>query len=137
MQLTNIELYFLLALLAVVLIKVLYDLFKIKKRFKPVIELDYEVNRVKKNLDELSDSYSSKKSIYDNLTLEVLSLTDKLEMMDFGLYEPKFEIDDSDSYKEEIKSVREKQKKIICWWDRLLYTKQRIRHLHCTKNCTY
>lgn len=113
MQLTNIELYFLLALLATVLIKVLYDLFKIKKRFKPVIEIDYEVNRVQKNLDELSDSYSSKKSIYDNLTSEVLSLTDKLEMMDFGLYEPKFEIDDSDSYKEEIKDVRKKQKKMI------------------------
>jgi len=109
----NPLLYVLLVLLGLALLKALVDLFKMNKRYKPIIDVDKEVDKVKKDLESLSKSYKSKKTIYDKLILEVSTLTDNIEMMDNGLYEPHFSFEDSDAYKAEIISIRQEQKQMI------------------------
>lgn len=106
-------LYFLITVLLLALLKVFYDLHTVNKRFKPVISLDKEVLKVEKKLKKLSGSYSSKKSIYDNLLKEIEMFQDELEMSNFGLYKPHFDFEDSDEYKAKILSLREDQKQMI------------------------
>lgn len=92
------------------------ELFELRNKFLP---LEYRVNEIKKFEDEIknlqdklndlnqikketSEYYATKKVIYDNLSKEVEVLENKLEMYSFGLYEPHFNYDTSEKYKEEM-----------------------------------
>jgi len=110
-------LYFLIVLLTSILSKVVYDLFLINRRFKPVVNLDKEVLKVEKQLKKLSGSYKSKKNIYDKILKQIELFEDELEMSNFGLYKPHFSFEDSDEYKAKILSLREDQKQMIRDYD--------------------
>ena len=103
----------LIALLSYLLIITYLKVRKMEKRYKPVVDLDKEVEIVNKGLKKLKKDYSGKKDIYDKLRKEVDVLSDDLEMMSHGLYEPKFSFDTSDQYKDLIKQIRQKQKTLI------------------------
>ena len=93
---------------------------KVEKRFKPVIDIDQEIIKVNNKYDELRSNYKKGKLTFNNLRIEIDKLSDDLDMMANGLYEPKFDFDTSDQYKMKIKEIRARQKMMIrtC----LLYT---------------
>ena len=103
----------LIALLSYLLIITYLKVRKMEKRYKPIVDLDKEVKIVNKDLKKLKKDYSGKKDIYDKLRKEVDVLSDDLEMMSHGLYEPKFSFDTSDQYKDLIREIRQKQKRLI------------------------
>ena len=89
-------------------------------RFKDVIDLDTEKQKVQKEildhstrLDGLKEDYNSKRSIYENLLKEVSILEEDLEFISFGIYKPHFDFDTSDKYKLEIADIRGRQKEVI------------------------
>lgn len=60
----------------------------------------------KKILQAILDEIKQKQEISKSIDLDI-------EMMDFGIYTPKYNCMNSDEYSEKIKSVREQQKKLI------------------------
>lgn len=73
-------------------------------RKKEVLEKDYE---------NLKQQYSQALSTYQNLRDKIRIYQDDLEMAEFGVYQPHFNFDTSEEYKEKINAVREKQKQMI------------------------
>ena len=89
-------------------------------RFKPVIDLDLEVENVKAEMGELEASlsvlrasYREKKAIYDRLVKEVAVFDERLSFAEMGVYEPHFDFTDSEQYKKAIMAVREEQKRLV------------------------
>jgi len=120
--------FILLILLIVVLIgaliKILPNYIKIRKKYLPIIDIDEALEKSQKELktfkksserdmEEMKADYKVKKDIYSSLIDEVNKLSDDLEMMDYGLYEPIFDFDTSDKFKEKIQSIRKEQKDLI------------------------
>jgi len=86
---------------------------KLEKRFKPVLDIEKEVDKVSKDYDKLRKNYKKAKSTYDSLHLDIEKLSDDLNMMSNGLYEPRYDFGTSDQYKEQIKKIRVQQKTLI------------------------
>ena len=120
--------FILLILLIVVLIgaliKILPNYIKIRKKYLPIIDIDEALEKSQKELktfkksserdmEKMKADYKVKKDIYSSLIAEVNKLSDNLEMMDYGMYEPQFDFDTSEDYKNKIKSIKEEQKQII------------------------
>ena len=120
--------FILLILLIVVLIgaliKILPNYIKIRKKYLPIIDIDEALEKSQKELktfkksserdmEKMKADYKVKKDIYSSLIAEVNKLSDDLEMMDYGLYEPIFDFDTSDEFKQKIQSIRKEQKDLI------------------------
>ena len=106
--------------ISVLLVRTYLENRKMNKLYKPIIDMDKTVeerkNQVKieeKTIDDLKRHYSGKKDIYDSLIDEINILKDDLGIMAHGLYEPRFDFDTSDEFKDQIKSIRIKQKDLI------------------------
>ena len=91
-----------------------------EKVYKPIIDVDKAILKRKKEVKkeevkiaDIKNDYSGKKKIYDSLVDEIRSLTDDLEMMEYGIYQPHFDFDTSEEYKEKIKSIKSEQKDLI------------------------
>lgn len=73
------------------------------KRFEKEIEnLQSELENLIARKKSIIESYAAKKEIYDELNREITILEDRLEMYSFGLYEPHFNYDSSEKYKEQM-----------------------------------
>ena len=120
--------FILLILLIVVLIgaliKILPNYIKIRKKYLPIIDIDEALEKSQKELkafkksserdmEKMKADYKVKKDIYSSLIDEVNKISDDLEMMDYGLYEPIFDFDTSDEFKQKIQSIRKEQKDLI------------------------
>ena len=106
--------------ISVLLVRTYLENRKMNKLYKPIIDMDKAVeerkNQVKieeKTIDDLKSNYSGKKEIYDSLIDEINILKDDLNLMAHGFYEPRFDFDTSDQFKDQIKSIRLKQKDLI------------------------
>ena len=104
---------------------------RLERRFKPVIDVEEEVERVrteaesekkrisketsdlKAEADALKQKYTIGLQRYQELETEVLSLEEDLKNVAVGLYRPHFTYEDSESYKAAILDVRDKQKSMI------------------------
>lgn len=91
-----------------------------KKRFAPVIDIDRELHRVKQGLDERRASLNETSSAILQAEAELASLSaktailrDAVELGEVGMYEPHFDFDMSDEYKDHIKDTREEQKDMV------------------------
>ncbi len=102
--------------------------FAMTKRFKSVISIDDEVNRVRKELEEekaglahdidqakanaakLGKNYTEAKIVYDRLKHELSLLQEESEDMSFGVYKPQYSFDASERYKAELDKVYELKK---------------------------
>src|ERR1022692_3195468 len=102
--------------------------FAMAKRFKSVISIDDEVNKVRKELEEekaglvheidqaksnaakLSKNYTEAKIVYDRLKHELSLLQEESEDMSFGVYKPQYSFDASDKYKAELDKIYEQKK---------------------------
>lgn len=130
----------LLLIVASVLLAGLFAYLYIKKtaqlkglaaRFKDVIDVDEEKNRVEAEIkllnerraalesefeaktQQLRSDYQAKKAIYDALVKEINVLEEDLEFISCGLYKPHFDYDSSEAYKTAMTEVRQKQKAMV------------------------
>ncbi|MBO0170515.1 DUF4041 domain-containing protein, partial [Vibrio parahaemolyticus] len=57
--------------------------------------------------------YKSKKNTYDALSKQIAIFSEDVELIELGFYEPKFDFDASETFKEEIKKCKERQKELL------------------------
>lgn len=101
------------------------------ERYKPIIDIEVEVESQKKSLDQiissknteiknietefntLNSNYQSAIEIYKNLRKEVSVFESKLDLIEFGIYEPVYDFAKSDDYREEQNKIIQIQKEMI------------------------
>lgn len=93
---------------------------KIEERFKDIIDIEQEVARLndirmakEKSVEGVRADYKHKKHVYDRLRSELAIYDERLSFAELGIYEPHFDFQDSEAFKDAIKSVREKQKAMV------------------------
>ena len=101
------------------------------ERFKPIIDIEAEVESQKKSLEQiissknteiknietefntLNSNYQSALETYKNLRKEVSVFESKLDLIEFGIYEPVYDFEKSDDYREEQNKIIQIQKEMI------------------------
>jgi len=93
---------------------------QLQERFGPVIDLEGEVEKVRRErdkqvqaFDSLRSQYDQSKGIYDKLKKEVGLLEENLEDISVGLYKPHFDFKTSESYRQKLEQIREQQKVLV------------------------
>lgn len=96
------------------------ELENLKNKFRPVTSIEDKVSRLQKEVDDLQQetknvrsTYSQKRKLLEELEREVAVFDERVSFAEFGVYEPHFDFDDSETYKEEIKKIRELQKEMV------------------------
>lgn len=64
-------------------------------------------------IEKVRTSYAEKKATFDRLQHELAVYDERLSFAELGVYEPHFDFNDSETYKERIKAVRERQKAMV------------------------
>jgi hypothetical protein len=72
-----------------------------------------EIIQLDDNLKKLNSDYESSLETYTRLRKEISIFEQKLDLVEFGLYEPVYDFAKSDEYREEQKKIIEKQKTMI------------------------
>lgn len=101
------------------------------ERYKPITDIEAEVESQKKSLDQiissknsdiknietefntLNSNYQSALDTYKNLRKEVSVFESKLDLIEFGIYEPVYDFEKSDDYREEQNKIIQIQKEMI------------------------
>ena len=101
------------------------------ERYKPITDIEAEVENQKKNLEQLiaqkqseiktvednfnklSSDYQAALETYTKLRKEVSLFENKLDLIEFGVYEPIYDFEKSDEYRAEQNRVIELQKEMI------------------------
>lgn len=101
------------------------------EKYKPITDIEVEVERQKKNLDQiisskntdiknietefstLNSNYQSALETYKTLRKEVSLFESKLDLIEFGIYEPVYDFEKSDDYREEQNKIIQIQKEMI------------------------
>lgn len=101
------------------------------ERYKPIIDIEAEVDKQRKELvlliaqkqfeiknlendfNKLSSDYQSALEIYGRLRKEISLYENKLDLIEFGVYEPIYDFEKSEDYRVEQKKVIERQKELI------------------------
>ena len=93
---------------------------ELKSKYSVYIEHDKSFEKEKEILDELiksrielNEKYLVGLSTFNSLNREIEIFKDTLEIGSFGLYEPKFNYDDSESFKKAVFENYEQQKQLI------------------------
>lgn len=91
-----------------------------EKRFKPLIDIDkelelknHELRRIEAESKQLLHKYAEAKKIYDSLKLKIKLYEDDLELLEFGVYEPHFDFNTSEEYKEKLTDNKDRQKQMV------------------------
>lgn len=100
-------------------------------KYKSIIDIEAEIENQKKNLDQiisskntdiknietefntLNSNYQSALETYKNLRKEVSVFESKLDLIEFGIYEPVYDFEKSDDYREEQSKIIQIQKEMI------------------------
>jgi hypothetical protein len=117
------ETYLLVALsfiLAVMLFGKMRKLAAYRSKYSPLIDKDLELKKLiastekqQAKIIELQTSYSKKFETYEKLKNEVGIFNDQIEYAKIAFYEPHFDFDTSEEFKQRIKEVRDNQKALI------------------------
>lgn len=90
------------------------------ERFKGIEDVDKELAKVKKDLDitqstykKISDDYTKNRKTYEELLKQIEITKDDLELVTYGFYQPHFEFDSSEEYKERILDLQALQKRML------------------------
>lgn len=78
-----------------------------------VARLSAEVAELDARLSDLRRSYAEKKAIFDRLAGEVAIFDERLAFAEMGVYEPHFDFDTSEDFKDAINRVRDRQKAMV------------------------
>ncbi|WP_151671960.1 DUF4041 domain-containing protein [Nitrincola schmidtii] len=102
-----------------------------RDKYSPIIDLDHLLNKRKNELsilkvkydklvpifqekhESLSNDYSQQMKIYQQLKSEIDNLYGNIDSASFGIYEPYFDYDTPEAFKDAIKDIRNKQKDMI------------------------
>ena len=91
-----------------------------KEKYSPIMSIEAEVHRLqisaektRKETEELQAQYAEKRAILQRLEQQVAIYDESLAFAELGIYEPHFDFGDSETYKEQIKAVRERQKAMV------------------------
>jgi hypothetical protein len=102
-----------------------------ENKYRNIIDVDEEINKrtivftqqsedfqnqiieSKEKLKLLKEKYLTAKEVYEDLTHQNNLLRDTLEIAEFGVYEPHFDFETSEKYKEKIIQNKEQQKELI------------------------
>lgn len=76
-------------------------------------EFKRRIDETRKSLEVLKEKYESANKIFENLTAENNLLKDSLNIAEFGVYEPHFELDSSEEYREKLLENKGIQKNFI------------------------
>lgn len=74
---------------------------------------EQQIRDLNSEIESLKQKYSEGYITYEQLRKETDIFRDSLEMSEYGVYEPHFEFDTSEQYKNEAYGVRERQKNMI------------------------
>lgn len=92
----------------------------LKQRYFPITSIEDEVSKLRNNAAELQKKIEATRSIYSEkratlkkLEQQVAIYDEKLAFAELGVYEPHFEFNDADDYKQEIKRIRDRQKAMV------------------------
>ncbi len=101
------------------------------ERYKPITDIEAEVESQKKSLEQiissknteiknietefntLNSDYQSALETYKNLRKEVSVFESKLDLIEFGIYEPVYDFEKSDDYRDEQNKIIQIQKEMI------------------------
>lgn len=101
------------------------------EKYKPVIDIETECEKLKANaqaiklsseneinilqeqINSLKSKYQNALEIYNKLKNEISLYESKLDLIEFGIYEPIYDFEKSDDYREKQNIIIEKQKKMI------------------------
>lgn len=91
-----------------------------EKKYSGIINLDEEVekrntelSKINSQISSLKEKYIKASEAYKELEHQSNLLQENLEIADYGMYEPYFDFETSEKFKEVIKEIRDEQKKII------------------------
>lgn len=89
-------------------------------RFSGIISIEKEIQQKTTELseihisaDELNQKFVNAKSIFTELEKDIKLYQNDLEFIELGIYEPIFDLDTSEKYKDKIKQIVERQKQLI------------------------
>ncbi len=89
-------------------------------KYSKIIDVDSEVERrskektrIERDIEELRSSYRDKKAVFNRLVEESAIYDEDIQLAELGFYRSHFDFDTSERYKEEITSVKSKQKEMI------------------------
>ena len=89
-------------------------------KYSPIISIESKldqlrssVDQVQKEIDEIRTQYAEKRSILRKLEQQVAIYDERISFAELGVYEPHFDFGDSETYKECIRAVRERQKAMV------------------------
>ena len=92
----------------------------LKDKYAPIISIENEVSKlrgieteIQDRIEEMRNSYSEKYAILKKLEQQVAIYDERLAFAELGVYEPHFEFNDADEYKQEIKRIRDRQKEMV------------------------
>jgi hypothetical protein len=85
----------------------------ITSREDEIDRLEGTAAQLRSDIEELRQSYADKKVVYDRLKQEVAMFDERISLAELGVYEPHFDFGDSETFKDAIKAVREKQKMMV------------------------
>ncbi|EHR5763449.1 DUF4041 domain-containing protein [Vibrio parahaemolyticus] len=79
------------------------------------LKAEYESERsdLEQQITNLRTDYKNKKSTYDALTKQIAIFDEDIELIELGFYKPRFNFDTSETFKEEIKQCKERQKELM------------------------
>ncbi len=90
------------------------------ERFSGILSIENEIelkNRefsvIQANATELNDKFINAKSTFKELEKDIKLYQNDLEFIELGIYEPIFDLDSSEKYKERITEIVSKQKQLI------------------------
>ncbi len=76
-------------------------------------KLQKQVNETKISFEILKEKYKKASEVFEELSHQNNLLQDNLEIAEFGIYEPHFDFETSEIFKEKIKEVKTKQREMI------------------------
>lgn len=68
---------------------------------------------VTNDIEQLKSSYKDKKCIYDSLIHKIGIYDDDVELLELGFYEPHFDFDTAEQFKEKVRECKERQKDLL------------------------
>ncbi|EIJ39942.1 T5orf172 domain-containing protein [Galbibacter orientalis DSM 19592] len=90
------------------------------ERFSVIVSIENEIELKNKELlgiktsaTELNDKFINAKSIFKELEKDIKLYQNDLEFVELGIYEPIFDLETSEKYKERIKQIVARQKQLI------------------------
>ncbi|MEX0368315.1 MAG: DUF4041 domain-containing protein [Ruegeria sp.] len=90
------------------------------EKYAPITAVEDEVltlrdtaTEIQKQIEETRSSYSEKRATLKKLEQQVAIYDEKLSFAELGVYEPHFEFNDADEYKQGIKRIRDRQKAMV------------------------